>query len=488
MPIQANPLEGLISRYSLGNNISADLCARLSPDASVYLPSDNDFASFTPRWSSYSTPNFTVIVEVATEEDVIETVKYANEIKKPFLAVNNAHGAISTVGRINNGIQISMKNLKGVTVAADGKTATFGAGVLAKDVTDALWAEGKQTVTGGCECVSIVGPGLGGGHGFLQGRRGLISDQFVSLNVVTADGALVKVDKDHELWWAMQGAGHNFGIVTSITSKIYDVERPKWAYTTFIFTGDKVEGLYSTINDKLLKNNTQEVNIINYSFFTNDPTVDPANPVIMFFILQEGAEEVDEQFTAPFTALGPAAQMGGGGDYRDLPKWTGNANDQLFCQKTGFAAFRFPLELQIYDIPAQRLVYDTYNAAMKETPALNNSIALFEGYSMQGVKAVPAESTAYPFRDSPLLVAPVIFFVPSSPELVKKAEGLGAQMRDILFKASGQPEMRAYVNYAFGNEGPVQWYGSEGWRQEKLKTLKKKYDPAGKFSFYAPIA
>ena len=105
----------------------------------------------------------------------------------------------------------------------------------------------------------------------------MISDQFVSLNLVTADGKLTKVDENHELWWAMRGAGHNFGIVTSITSKVYDVVRPKWAYASFVFTGDKVEGLYATINEKLLKNDTQEVSIINYSFFTNDATIDPAN-------------------------------------------------------------------------------------------------------------------------------------------------------------------------------------------------------------------
>jgi FAD/FMN-containing dehydrogenase len=123
----------------------------------------------------------------------------------------------------------------------------------------------------------------------LQGRYGLISDQFVSLNLVTADGKVLKVDKNHELWWAIQGAGHNFGIVTSITSKIYDNVRPKWAYSQFIFTGDKVEGLYATINDKLLKNGTQDVNVINYSFFTNEASIDPSNvrifePVCRFSI------------------------------------------------------------------------------------------------------------------------------------------------------------------------------------------------------------
>ncbi|PVH93235.1 FAD-binding domain-containing protein [Periconia macrospinosa] len=489
LPLQGNSLNGFIERCSSqGNNFTADLAARLSPGAKISFPGEETFAEATARWSTFAPPNISINVEVAVEQDVVEVVRFANEHNKSYLAVNNRHGATNGVGKVKDGIQILMSQLNSVEVAADGQTATFGGGVLAKDVTEGLWAKNKQTVTGGCECVSLVGPGLGGGHGFLQGRHGLVQDQFVSLNLVTADGKLTKVDQNHELWWAVRGAGHNFGIVTSITSKVYDVVRPKWAYASFFYTGDKVESVYATINEKLLKNNTQEVEIINYSLFINDPTVDAANPIIQFFIVQEDTEIVDEKFTAPFTALGPAVQAAGGGDYRDLPTWTGNAGDQIFCQKLGLSAFRFPLELQVYDIAAQRKVYDLYNAAMKETPALNGSIALFEGYSMQGVQAVPAESSAYPFRESPLLVAPVIFFKEDTPELAQKAEALGTNMREILFEASGQPHRRVYVNYALGIEGPEEWYGAESWRQEKLKTLKKKYDPAGKFSFYNPIA
>jgi hypothetical protein len=207
----------------------------------------------------------------------------------------------------------------------------------------------------------------------------------------------------------------------------------------------------------------------------------------MFFILQEGVDAVDEQFTTPFTALSPAVFTREAGDYRDLPRWTGNAADQVFCQKLGFAALRFPVELQVYSVPAQRQVYDIFSATIKETPALNNSVALFEGYPLQGVRAIPAPSTAYPFRESNLLVSPVMLYQEAGPELSKKAEALGTQLREILYKASGQANLRSYVNYAFGNEGHEQWYGAEQWRQDKLKALKKKYDPKGKFSFYAPI-
>lgn len=80
-----------------------------------------------------------------------------------------------------------MNRLSSIEIAEDGSTAEIGGGTLSKTVTDTLWAAGKQAVTGGCECTSILGLGLGGGHGILQGRHGLISDQFVSMNIVLAD-------------------------------------------------------------------------------------------------------------------------------------------------------------------------------------------------------------------------------------------------------------------------------------------------------------
>ena len=135
-------------------------------------------------------------------------------------------------------------------------------------------------MTGSCECVSLLGPGLGGGHGFLQGRYGLISDQFVSMRVVTADGAIRTISSsgpDADLWWAMQGAGHNFGVVTSVTSKIYDIPYDGlWSYESYIFKHDKVEGLYDRIN-RFSPDGVQAVDFINYSIFFRSPDIDPEN-------------------------------------------------------------------------------------------------------------------------------------------------------------------------------------------------------------------
>lgn len=102
-----------------------------------------------------------------------------------------------------------------------------------------------------------------------------MADQFVSLRMVLADGNIITVGPSSDLWWAVKGAGHNFGIVTSVTSKIYDVPNGGvWSFASFIFTRDKVEDLYEAINQNLLKNGTQPVDVINYSFFYNDAAVD----------------------------------------------------------------------------------------------------------------------------------------------------------------------------------------------------------------------
>jgi len=388
------------------------------------------------------------------------------------------------------GIGINLQKLTGVTIAANGQTATIAGGTNSRVVIDALWAAGKQTVTGTCECVSYMGPALGGGHGWLQGHYGLIADQFVSLNVVLADGSLktVSATSNSDLWWAMKGAGHNFGIVTSATVKIYPKIHTTWAIETLMFTGDKVQAVYQAINDNLLQGGNQPVNIINWSYWFNLPPVDPTGPVMEIYIIQEGVTVVDPVYTTPFHNIGPIAITPNTGTYFDLARWTGIALDQGPCQFAGMANPRFPVYLPAYNKTAMQEVYDLFKAGTAGSSPFAGSLFMFEGYSMQGVEAVSDASTAYAFRADNLLVAPLIQYTPGTAALDAQAAQFGNSLRQALHRGSGRTQMHTYVNYAYGDETPKAWYGADLWRQDRLKALKKKYDPKGKFSFYAPAA
>ena len=64
-----------------------------------------------------------------------------------------------------------------------------------------------------------MGVALGGGHGTLQGHYGLLADQIVAARIVLGNGKAVTASKkkNSDLFWALRGAGHNFGIVTEVT-------------------------------------------------------------------------------------------------------------------------------------------------------------------------------------------------------------------------------------------------------------------------------
>lgn len=72
-------------------------------------------------------------------------VKFANKKNLPFLAYNSAHGAITTLGKMTQGIEIYLNQLTGVEIAKDGKSVTIAGGTKSKQVTHTLWEAGKQT-------------------------------------------------------------------------------------------------------------------------------------------------------------------------------------------------------------------------------------------------------------------------------------------------------------------------------------------------------
>ncbi|KAL8730099.1 MAG: hypothetical protein Q9166_004298 [cf. Caloplaca sp. 2 TL-2023] len=231
------------------NHIRHELGHQLSPGARIYLPSDAGYSNATIRWSSATHIDFTAVVVPTTDRDVVAAVgqgvtlqiKYANRYHLPFLAVNRGHATSVDLNKLRYGINIYIRNLDSITISADEKSATLGGGVYADQLIKNLAVEGKTAATGACTCVGVVGAGLGGGLGRYQGLYGLIADNFLEMTVVTADGSIVTAN-DHQhadLYWAMRGAGHNFGIVTSFN--ISDVQVYS-IYTDLVTTHPEFKG------------------------------------------------------------------------------------------------------------------------------------------------------------------------------------------------------------------------------------------------------
>jgi FAD/FMN-containing dehydrogenase len=290
------PATHALARDDLEQAVSA-LKPQLSNDAIVTFPWDSRWDELQVRGSSPRvSPGYNVVVEVATEADVQTTVTLANRFNVPFLAVSGTHGWTRTLNKLQHGIQINLRKLNVTTLNRDEKTAIVGGGTLQYEITRSLFAYGKYAgklklniiqnfrsilfslVTGLAECVSVAGPLLGGGHSLLQGQHGFSLDNLVSARVVLASGNLVEVSrtKNADLFWALQGAGHNFGILTSLEVKTYDIPS-NWTVYSIVFATDKLEALFSLINKFEEPSSQRPSKLALTGVFVRIPAIDPAN-------------------------------------------------------------------------------------------------------------------------------------------------------------------------------------------------------------------
>jgi hypothetical protein len=126
-------------------------------------------------------------------------------------------------------------------------------------------------------------------------------------------------------------------------------------------------------------------------------------PVIIFSVYYNGPMEECREHTQPVRDLGPVAYSSGVTDYPGLAATLGVDFGGANCQDQRTAYIR-AIDVERYDIAALRNWFDVYSEMLAAEPALARSVCMLEGYSVQAVQAVPADSTAFPHRRQRLLL------------------------------------------------------------------------------------
>jgi FAD/FMN-containing dehydrogenase len=164
------------------------------------------------------------IVETTGVDDVVAAVRWAVAGGRPVAVMNTGHGpTVPTDGSV----MINTGRLKGVEVDPARRAARFGAGVRWRDVIRAAAPHGLAPLNGSSPDVGAVGYTLGGGVGLLGRRYGFAADHVRAITVVTADATVRRAtaDTDPDLFWALRGAGANFGVVTEMEIDLFPVAR-----------------------------------------------------------------------------------------------------------------------------------------------------------------------------------------------------------------------------------------------------------------------
>lgn len=186
----------------------------------VLEPTDAGFEQSVQGWSLGYRHHPAVMVLAQDAVDVLETVRFARTNNLKLAVQSTGHGFVRDA---EGGVLLNVSRMNTVHIDPKAKTATIQPGATWAQVLEAAHAHGLTGLVGDTPSVGATGYVLGGGTGWFARKYGLGIDSLLEAEIVTPDGELrtVNAQRDPELFWALRGGGGGFGVVTSITVRLY---------------------------------------------------------------------------------------------------------------------------------------------------------------------------------------------------------------------------------------------------------------------------
>jgi UDP-N-acetylenolpyruvoylglucosamine reductase len=157
--------------------------------------------------------------------DVATVVDFARTNGLRVAPQGTGHNAHNLEGRLDDTVLVKTSRMRDVQIDPSRRRARAEAGTIWTDVTVPAAEHGLAALAGSSPDVGIVGYTLGGGLSWLSRRYGLAANRVLAIELVTADGELVRTDREREpdLFWALRGGGGSFGVVTAIEFELLPV-------------------------------------------------------------------------------------------------------------------------------------------------------------------------------------------------------------------------------------------------------------------------
>ncbi len=189
------------------------------------FPDDSRWDDARQAWNLAADLRPAVVVLPNCTEDVVEAVHYAAERDLRIVVQGTGHGA-AVHASLDGTLLLNMREMRSVEIDAENRRARVGAGALWQDVVVPATESGLTALHGSSPNVGVVGYSLGGGIGWLARKHGLSAESVLAVELVTADGALVRADRTQntDLFWALRGGGGGLGVVVALEIALYAVE------------------------------------------------------------------------------------------------------------------------------------------------------------------------------------------------------------------------------------------------------------------------
>jgi FAD/FMN-containing dehydrogenase len=190
----------------------------------VVAPGDLTYDQARKVWNGMVDRYPAAIVYCVGSDDVVAAVNFARS-RSLLVAVRAGGHNIGGASVCDGGLVIDVSRMKQIEVDPIKRTVRAHAGLNLGEFDAATQAHGLATTMGVNSDTGVAGLTLGGGFGKLGRKHGLSCDNLVSVEIVTADGRLLRASATEypDLFWAVRGGGGNFGIVTSLEYRLFPV-------------------------------------------------------------------------------------------------------------------------------------------------------------------------------------------------------------------------------------------------------------------------
>jgi hypothetical protein len=191
---------------------------------SLLLPHDPGWNEARRAWNLAVDQQPVAVALPESAEDVAAVVRWARSRGLRVAPQGTGHNA-EAMGSLAHTVLVKTERMRKVEIDPKARRARVEAGVLSAEVSEAAAEHGLAALTGSSADVGIVGYSLGGGISWLARRYGLAANSVTAVELINADGDLVRADEENEpeLFWALRGGGGAFGVVTALEFQLYPI-------------------------------------------------------------------------------------------------------------------------------------------------------------------------------------------------------------------------------------------------------------------------
>ncbi|MDN4483282.1 FAD-binding oxidoreductase [Demequina lignilytica] len=185
----------------------------------IVLPGDAAYETARLPWNRAIDQRPFAVARPESAEDVVAVVRAAAATGLRVAPQATGHGAGALADSdLSGAILVSLAAMRGATVDPETRTARVLGGSQWNDVLAQSTPHGLTALHGSAGDVGVVGYALSGGVSFLARAHGLAVNAVRAVQLVTAEGHLVRAsaDENPELFWAVRGGSGAFGIVVSL--------------------------------------------------------------------------------------------------------------------------------------------------------------------------------------------------------------------------------------------------------------------------------